>query len=789
MTVNASPPQQTAGVPSGTLIMGTYEIEKLINAGGMGEVYRGHNVHNGEPVAIKIVLPAFAADPKYVSLLQRESTILSRLSHEAIVRYHVFTSDPTIGRPCLVMEFVSGISLAQRMTEGAISLGETRAMFRRIAAGLEKAHRAGVVHRDLSPDNVILEDGMVEQAKIIDFGIAKSNKAGQGTLLQGQLAGKLSYMSPEQLGAFGGQVNGRSDCYSLALMIAGACRGEPIDMGSSIVDAVTKRSSVPDLGGVYPELRPLLAQMLEPDPMRRPENMGEVIALLNRPVQTMVQAAPPTPEVQQLDPNSTHIMGRVPQYDSSSQPVEIEGIVPKEWRPQSASISAVKEPTVVGAALLEDDSPFGAPAFSTPSISLKNEWSERSNDVAAKIKEKAEAKTKGKTGLVIVGLATIVIAGGVALWLSGAIGSKPPAIVVTEPDPAQELEGKPESVPATPPNASNITAETAAGRAESIERDIDLARQEAGDAAEKAKAAATAARDVPDPALAEAEAAKAETAAKMAASQSDLALAAHNGLQSALTDAAASAPAQTRAKAAADRASAGLAEIAAAVDAARAFAVESRATATSRMLPLRQRQWLSSFAPAPCTFLFSPLTDGPLALKGVAAVPADFDALSRAFELEFGAKPPIEVGVVTPEQCAVLDLANLNAQSAGRVKITGMPETLKSGETLDARVEGAQQREVRLFLVNGLGGVYSLKDWTTPEVNGTHRISVPLGLDGKSGPRTEMILAVATETPLSQLDTIGDGYSARTLMPRLQWWIDQSREAAAIAIQPIRLNP
>ena len=148
-------------------------------------MYRGHNIHNGEPVAIKIVLPSLAHDPKIVALFQKESTTLSRLSHEAIVRYHVFTNDPQIGRPCLVMEFVSGTPMSERIEAGAMPLDQVKVMLRRVASGLEKAHRAGVVHRDMSPDNIILEDGLVEHAKLIDFGIAKSSAAWRGHVVAG----------------------------------------------------------------------------------------------------------------------------------------------------------------------------------------------------------------------------------------------------------------------------------------------------------------------------------------------------------------------------------------------------------------------------------------------------------------------------------------------------------------------------------------------------------------------------------------------------------------------------
>ena len=195
-------PNHATTVSSGTLIMGTYEIERLINSGGMGEVYRGRNIHNGEPVAIKIVLPSLAHDPKIVALFQKESTVLSRLSHEAIVRYHVFTVDPTIGRPCMVMEFVSGTAMSDRIDQGPMPVADVKVMLRRVASGLDKAQRAGVVHRDLSPDNVILEDGQVDHAKLIDFGIAKSSTMGSGTLLGGAVCWQVQLGVAGAVGGF-----------------------------------------------------------------------------------------------------------------------------------------------------------------------------------------------------------------------------------------------------------------------------------------------------------------------------------------------------------------------------------------------------------------------------------------------------------------------------------------------------------------------------------------------------------------------------------------------------------
>ncbi|MFB9151311.1 serine/threonine-protein kinase [Roseovarius ramblicola] len=285
-------------LPAGTVLIGTYEITEHINTGGMGEVYRGINIHNDEVVAIKIVLPALAHDEKILSLFQKESTVLRRIAHDAIVRYEVFTIDPGISRPCLVMEFVKGVSLGDHMDHGALPEEDVLRLLRRLADGLAVAHRAGVVHRDLSPDNVILPDDRVENAKIIDFGIAKETKAGGGTLIGGQFAGKPGYVAPEQLGLYEGHVTGQADIYSLGLLAAAAARGQPLDMGDNPADAVRARMSVPDLSDVPDGLRALLAWMLQPDPADRPADMAALLQALSpasQPPQT--QPGPSVPPV------------------------------------------------------------------------------------------------------------------------------------------------------------------------------------------------------------------------------------------------------------------------------------------------------------------------------------------------------------------------------------------------------------------------------------------------------------------------------------------------------------
>ena len=262
----------------GVRLNGIFEIEKFITQGGMGEVYRGFNIQTGDPVAIKMIRPELASTPEVFELFKREAKTLHNLAHEAIVRYFVFTIDPGTGRAYLSMEFVEGPSLTEKLVSGPMPLADIRILQTRIGSALEAAHRLGVIHRDISPDNIILPGDEVRNAKVIDFGIARSLQRTEATIIGGGFAGKYNYASPEQFGLAGGEVTFKSDIYSFGLVLAAALRGRPIDMSGSDVDRIKKRSVVPDLSDIDQSIRPLIRAMLQPLPADRPASMAAVAA-------------------------------------------------------------------------------------------------------------------------------------------------------------------------------------------------------------------------------------------------------------------------------------------------------------------------------------------------------------------------------------------------------------------------------------------------------------------------------------------------------------------------------
>ncbi|WP_157091704.1 bifunctional serine/threonine-protein kinase/formylglycine-generating enzyme family protein [Methylobacterium nodulans] len=261
----------------GTRLNGIYEIDELVATGGMGEVYGGRALETGSRVAIKMIRRDMAEDERLLALFRKEAAALHLLQHPAIVRYYVFTTDPDLRCPYLAMEFVEGESLLAIARRRPFDGPAVRVLLRRLAAGLHAAHEVGVVHRDVSPDNIILPDGDAAQAKIIDFGIARSRLDGS-TVIGSDFAGKANYVSPEQLGLYGGIVTAKSDMYGLGLTLVAALLGRPLDMGGSHAEVIRKRQAVPDLDMVDAGLRPILLAMLQPRPEDRPASMAEIAA-------------------------------------------------------------------------------------------------------------------------------------------------------------------------------------------------------------------------------------------------------------------------------------------------------------------------------------------------------------------------------------------------------------------------------------------------------------------------------------------------------------------------------
>jgi tRNA A-37 threonylcarbamoyl transferase component Bud32 len=273
-------------VAIGLVLAHTYQIVRFIRAGGMGEVYEARNLVDDSRLAVKFIRPDLVGDERVRAMFVREAGILRRIRDDAVVGYEGLLQDEQ-ARSFLVMTFVDGPSLAERAQSRPLGIEEALRLLKRLARGLAAVHAEGTFHRDLSPDNILLPGGDLDRAVIIDFGIAKLAEPQAGTLLGGDIAGKASYMSPEQLGVIRHDIDARSDIYSLALTMAAAVLGRSLRTGGSWADVVEARRHVPDLDGIGEPLRGRLAHMLQPDPADRPQSM---LALLDTP-QAAGQAA------------------------------------------------------------------------------------------------------------------------------------------------------------------------------------------------------------------------------------------------------------------------------------------------------------------------------------------------------------------------------------------------------------------------------------------------------------------------------------------------------------------
>ncbi len=202
--------------------IGRYEVERLIGAGGMGVVFKAFDTELNRPVAVKVLAPYLAGSGAARKRFSREARAAAAVVHEHVVAIHNVETDGE--SPFLVMQYVAGESLQQRLDrEGPLELCEILRIALQTAAGLAAAHAQGLVHRDVKPSNVLLEQG-IERALLTDFGLARASDDASLTHT-GYHPGTPQYMSPEQ--ARGESVDARSDLFSLGSVIYAMCTGRP----------------------------------------------------------------------------------------------------------------------------------------------------------------------------------------------------------------------------------------------------------------------------------------------------------------------------------------------------------------------------------------------------------------------------------------------------------------------------------------------------------------------------------------------------------------------------------
>jgi serine/threonine protein kinase/tetratricopeptide (TPR) repeat protein len=286
-------------------MIGRYRVVSELGQGGMGEVYLGHDTWLKRDVALKTLPEASARDPKMQARFEHEARVLASLNHPNIAA--IYDLEQSTQGCCLVLEFVRGYTLAERLSQGPISIDETLALFRQIAAALEAAHNEGIIHRDLKPSNLKITP--TGEIKVLDFGIAKIVKDDPPTLTslnsvgdrttgdheggvglfsttrrerfftdEGRIIGTVPYMSPEQ--THGGVIEQQVDLWAFGCVFYETLTGRlPFDGRSNpeVINAIHHLE--PDWralpAGTPPLVRDLLRRCLQKDPRLRLKDAGE----------------------------------------------------------------------------------------------------------------------------------------------------------------------------------------------------------------------------------------------------------------------------------------------------------------------------------------------------------------------------------------------------------------------------------------------------------------------------------------------------------------------------------
>ncbi len=260
----------------GTVLDGRYRLDSLIGVGGMGDVYRATHIHIDTEFAVKLLKPEFVADQTAIKRFRLEAKAAGRIQHPNAVRVTDFGVTPE-NIVYLVMELVQGPSLRE-LIRNEKQLETLRAVniVRQVCGAVDAAHRSGVIHRDLKPDNIIIEThGNTERVKVLDFGIAKLREAKSDTFLTqaGTIIGTPQYMSPEQ--CQGQSLDPRSDIYSIGIVLYEMLTGTvPFD-GESTLQVVYNQlhlipRSVKELSPQISEpLANVIMRALEKEPAER----------------------------------------------------------------------------------------------------------------------------------------------------------------------------------------------------------------------------------------------------------------------------------------------------------------------------------------------------------------------------------------------------------------------------------------------------------------------------------------------------------------------------------------
>ena len=272
----------------GDVIAGRYELVRVLGRGGMAVVLEGRDLLLERPVAVK-VLSDTADDEKAHERFVAEARLLARLHHPRLVT--VLDAGTVDGRPHIVMELVAGSDLAAVLRDGPLPADRVARLGAEVAEALAHAHAAGIVHRDVKPSNVLVEDS--GHVRLADFGIARLAEATTRHTRTGTVIGSPVYLAPEQVA--GETVTTATDLYSLGLLLLEALTGEPPFTGTQIEVAMARLTAGPTLPPTLPPgWAALLRDLTAREPAQRPDAAAAEARLRALATGDVAGAAAPT---------------------------------------------------------------------------------------------------------------------------------------------------------------------------------------------------------------------------------------------------------------------------------------------------------------------------------------------------------------------------------------------------------------------------------------------------------------------------------------------------------------
>ncbi len=399
----------------GTLLDGRYRVERRIAAGGMSTVYRGTDTRLDRVVALKVMHPSLAGDAAFTARFIREAKAVARLAHPNVV--NVFDQGADGGHVFLAMEYVPGRTLRDLLSDrGALSIRAALDVLEPVLAALGAAHRAGLVHRDVKPENVLItDDGLV---KVADFGLVRVLNAADGAATSGTpttdtVLGTVSYLAPEQIRP-GAETDQRVDVYAAGILLYEMLTGARPHTGENPVQVMYRHlhEDVPPpsatVPGVPAELDAIVAGACARDRAGRPYDAVELLAALQRVRRGLTPA--------QLDaepPASTRPSPQYPTGEATSVLTPV--IVPA---PPVERTSVLDVPPDVMEQLLTEPRPYDEP----PPARAPRTRRPRSG-AARRLPRKPLIWTAVLTALVLlIGGATYAISGAVYGTVPGVLG-------------------------------------------------------------------------------------------------------------------------------------------------------------------------------------------------------------------------------------------------------------------------------------------------------------------------------------------------------------------------------